>query len=480
MAISVSACTVGPDYRRPGVTVPAAYREAGWQKAQPADFVERGPWWAVFHDPVLDGLERQVAVSNQTLKAAEAAFRQSEAIVAQARAAYYPTVTANGAASRARSPGFGAISNSFDLSEQASWIPDLWGRVGRTVEANTATAQAEAALAANARLAAQGALASDYMQLRVTDELKRLFDAAAVAYRESLRITQNQYHAGITAASDVAQAQAQLASTEAQAIATGVLRAQLEHAITVLVGKPPAELAIAPVASVPAIPAIPAGVPASLLQRRPDIAAAERQVAAANAEIGVAETAFFPTVTLSGDSGVASALLSKLLTASSRLWSFGTSAAETLFEGGARHAVVAQQRAAYDAAVANYRQAVLTGFQQVEDELAALRILAAQAATQRTAVSASQEAATILMNQYKAGIVAYTSVVVAQTAALLNAETAANLVQGQLVAAVTLIEALGGGWDAAQIPAAPRIEHDVPLNFSPLPPADALPKPRFF
>jgi NodT family efflux transporter outer membrane factor (OMF) lipoprotein len=479
--LGLAACSVGPDYQRPTTAVPAAYKEAatdaGWQKARPADAVDRGRWWVVYGDPELDRLERQVAVSNQTLKAAVAAFRQSEALVASARAGYFPTASADAATSRARSPGFGRISNSFNLSESASWIPDLWGRVGRTVEGDIALAQANAGDAASARLAAQTQLASDYMQLRAADELKRLFQSAAAAYRESLRITRNQYNAGIVAASDVAQAQTQLASTEAQAIATGVLRAQLEHAIAVLTGRPPAALTIAPTPGLLDVPAIPAGLPAALLQRRPDIAAAERRVAAANAQIGVVETAFFPTLSFSADSGTAAAMLSKLLSASSRVWSLGSSLVQTVFDAGARHAEVALTRAAYDAAVANYRQSVLTGFQQVEDQLAALRILAREAATQQTAVTASQEAARILFNQYKAGIIPYTNVVVAQAAALAAAETAVNLRQSRLVATVALVAAMGGGWDVSQLPSGARIERDMPLNFLPFPPLDALPKP---
>jgi len=340
IVLAVTACTVGPDYERPVVAVPAAYKEAAqtltdWQVARPADASERGLWWSVYHDPVLDGLEQEIDISNQNLKAAEAAFRQAEAIVAQARAGYFPTATINAQAQRSRTSGgrvgttgvsggnTGRIGNLFSLSTAASWVPDLWGKVSRTVEGNVATAQASASDVANARLAAQGQLASEYLQLRVTDELKRLLDAAVKAYTESLRITQNQYDAGIAAASDVAQARTQLESTQAQAIATGVLRAQLEHAIAVLIGKPPAELTIAVVASVPGLPAIPVGLPSTLLERRPDIAAAERRMAATNAQIGVAESAFFPAITLSADYGVSAAMLSTLFNAASRMWSVG-------------------------------------------------------------------------------------------------------------------------------------------------------------
>jgi len=507
LVLALSACTVGPDYQRPAAAVPAAYKEAprteaDWQPARPADASDRGAWWSVYHDPVLDGLEQQIAISNQNLKAAEAAFRDAEAIVAQARAGFFPTAQLNASAQRSRGGGItggttigtttsttggttitslrrsgsGGISNFFGITGSASWILDLWDKVSRTVEGDIATAQADASDVANARLAAQGQLASDYLQLRVSDELKRLLDAAAAAYAESLRITQNQYNAGTAAASDVAQARTQLESTRAQAIATGILRAQLEHAIAVLIGKPPAELTIASVASVPALPAIPAGLPSTLLERRPDIAGAERRMAAANAQIGIAEAAFFPTVTLSGDYGSQSATLGSLFSTPSKVWAIGSTLAETIFDAGARHAVVEQNRALLDAAVADYRQTVLTGFQQVEDELAALRILAQQAAAEDIAVASAREAERIITNQYKAGTVAYTNVVVAQTAALTNAQTALTVRQSRLVASVALIEALGGGWDASQVPNPGQIESDSPLNFSPLPPSDAWPK----
>jgi NodT family efflux transporter outer membrane factor (OMF) lipoprotein len=479
LGLLLGACTVGPDYQRPAAPVPIAYKEAarnsGWQVARPADAFDRGAWWLVYHDPVLDALVRQIDISNQNLKSAEARFRQAEAIVAEARAGFFPSATVNAQATRSRTSGTGKIANFFSISEAASWIPDLWGSIRRTVEGDVASAQASAANVASARLAAQGQLAADYMQLRSSDELKRLLEAAVTAYSESLRITQNQYNAGIVSASDVAQARTQVESTRAQAIAAGVLRAQFEHAIAVLIGKPPAELTIAPVETVPPIPVIPAGLPSELLERRPDIAAAERRMAAANAQIGVAEAAFFPTITLSANAGSSAAQLGKLLSASSRMWSFGSTLVETIFDAGARHAVVEQNRALLDAAIADYRQTVLTGFQQVEDELSSLRILAEQAAAQEAAVIASREAERIFLNQYKAGTVAYTSVVVAETAALGNAETAINIRQSRLLASVGLIQALGGGWDASQLPNRDRIEADSPLNFSPLPPADTLP-----
>ena len=486
LATLLAGCTVGPDYQRPAAPVPAVYKEAGgdpgWVAARPSDAIDRGAWWSVFHDPVLDGLERQIDISNQNLKSAEAAYREAEAIVAQARAGFFPTAQIDAAASRSRSSGNlgrgpggrGSIANQFSTSASASWVPDLWGRIARTVESDVAAAQASAGDLASARLAAQGALASDYMQLRIADELKRLLDAAVAAYSESLRIATNQYNAGIAAASDVAQARTQLENARAQAIATGVTRAQFEHAIAVLVGKPPAALTIAAVPAVPDLPLIPADLPSVLLERRPDIAAAERRMAAANAQIGVAEAAFFPMLTLSANYGTMAERLAKLLSASSRTWSVGGTLAETIFDAGLRHAQVAQQRALFDAAVADYRQAVLSAFQQVEDELATQRILAGQAAAEDAAVKAAREAERIIFNQYKAGTVAYTNVVVAQTTALSNAETALNIRLSRLTAAVALIQALGGGWNVGQLPGEGQIKADQPLNFSPLPPPDTF------
>jgi NodT family efflux transporter outer membrane factor (OMF) lipoprotein len=477
MLLMLAACTVGPDYQRPAAPVPVAYKEeAGWKRARPADAIDRSGWWSVFRDPVLDGLERQIDISNQNLKSVEAAFRQAEAVVAQTRAGFFPAADINAAASRSRSPGSGVIANQFRTTVSASWLPDLWGRVRRTVEGDVASAQALAGDLASVRLAAQGQLAAAYMQLRIADELKRLLDSSAKAYAEALRITQNQYDAGIVSAADVAQARTQLESTRAQATAIGATRAQLEHAIAALIGRPPAELTIPPVANHPPIPDVPPGIPSVLLERRPDIAAAERRMAAANADIGVAAAAFFPDVTLSAEYGSAASQIGKLLSASSRLWSFGSTAVQTIFDAGGRHARVAQARAAFEGAVADYRQTVLTAFQQVEDQLAALRILARQQTAQDAAVAAAREAERIFFNQYKAGTVAYTNVVVAQTAALSAAQTALNLRQSRLVAAVALIQALGGGWDAAQLPSQEKIEADSPLNLNPLPPADTWPR----
>ena len=479
-AALLSACTVGPDYQRPDAPVPAQYKEAGWKVGEPLDAIDRGSWWSVYQDPLLDDLEKQIDISNQNLKAAEVAFQQAEWIVAQARAGFFPTAAVNASAQRSRSAtgaavagtGIGGvISNQFSTSTSASWVPDLWGKIRRTVESNVASAQASAGDLASARLSAQGTLASDYLQLRMADELRRLLESAAKYYAESLRIIRNQYQSGTTDQSAVSQAEAQLESTLAQAIAVGVTRAQLEHAMAVLVGKPPADFSIAATDQLIAVPIIPPGLPSALLERRPDIAAAERLMASTNAQIGVAEAAFYPDITLSADYGVMALKIAKLFTDQARFWAFGSTLAETVFDAGARRAVVEQNIAAFDQAIANYRQTVLTAFQQVEDQLAGLRILAQQAEVQDKAVAAAFEAERIINNQYLAGTVAYTSVIVAQQTALANAETAVNIRHGRLVASAALIQALGGGWDASQLPSRERIEEDAPLNFSPLPPA---------
>jgi len=480
--VALSACTVGPDYVRPNAPVPAQYKEAGWKVGEPLDALDRGAWWSVYKDPVLGDLERQIDISNQNLKAAAAAFEQAEWIVAQARAGFFPILDLNGAAQRSRTGGgsssstgagrSGFTSSTFSTSASASWVPDLWGKIRRTVEGDVASAQASADNLASARLSAQGALASDYLQLRMSDELRRLLDAVASFYTESLRITGNQYRAGTTDQSAVAQAEAQLEATQAQAIAVGVTRAQLEHAIAVLIGKPPADFSIPPTEAKIAVPVIPPEMPSALLERRPDIAASERLMSAANAQIGVAVAAFFPTITLSANSGTSGLSLNRLLATTSRFWAFGSTLVQTIFDAGARSAQVEQARAVFDQNIATYRQTVLTAFQQVEDQLAALRILAQEADVQDKAVTAAFEAARIINNQYLAGIIPYTNVIVANETALADAETAVSIRQSRLVASAALIQALGGGWDVTQLPNRNRIEEDAPLNFSPFPPAE--------
>jgi len=486
LAGALAACTVGPDYEKPAAPVPAAYKEAwkpgpvekGWRETRPADTIDRGAWWSIFHDPLLDKLERQIDISNQNLKAAEAAYREAEAVVAGARAQFFPTATLNASAARSRGSGNGGpnafgggnISNRFQIDAAASWTPDLWGKIRRTVESDVAAAQATAGQLASARLSAQTQLAAAYLQLRLADELKRLLDASVKNFTEALRIVRNQQAAGTADPSAVDQAQAQLDSTRAQLVAVGVTRAQLEHAIAVLIGKPPAALAIPPVTTEIAVPLIPPGVPSALLERRPDIATAERRMQAANAQIGVAVAAFYPDITLNADYGVEAFALRKLFTTASRIWSFGSTAAETIFDGGARNAQLDQQLALYDQSVATYRQTVLAAFQAVEDALASQRILTEQAKAQDSAVAAARSAERTIYNQYVAGTQAYTAVIVAQTTALNDAVQAVTIRQNRLTASVALIEALGGGWDAAQLPAPEKIESDAPLNFNPIPP----------
>jgi NodT family efflux transporter outer membrane factor (OMF) lipoprotein len=484
----VSGCKVGPDYQRPTAPVPATFKEAGWKLGEPKDAINRGAWWAIYDDPLLDRLEREIDISNQTLKAAEAAYREARAVLAETRAGLYPTVSVVGSGTRSGQGGGGRSSSVFttgsgtaisssgggrsgsqsniDLTADVSWTIDLWGRIRRTIESNLASAQASAADLANARLSAQAALATLYFELRIADEQQRLFDAAVVAFTQSLQITRNQYTAGIVGQADVVTAETQLEQTRAQAIAVGVQRAQFEHAIASLVGKPPADFAIEPMPLATAVPVAPTDIPSSLLERRPDIAAAERLMAANNAQIGVAEAAFYPDLTLSGSYGFASSGLSKLLRASNSFWSVGPQLAETIFDAGLRSAQLEAARAVYDQTVASYRQTVLTAFQQVEDELAALRILAQQAVVEANAVRLAREAERLTLNQYQAGTVAYTAVITAQTTALNNEETAVNILQSRLVASVALIQALGGGWRAEELPNDAAVTSGAPLEAS--------------
>jgi NodT family efflux transporter outer membrane factor (OMF) lipoprotein len=465
---SLAACEVGPDYVRPTAPTPAAYKEIdGWKPSEPRDAASGTAWWTIYGDPLLDDLERQIDISNQTLKASEAAFRQASALVQEARSAFFPTVAVDASATRSgagggRSPtGRATITSQFTATGNLSWEIDVWGRIRRTVEASYASAEVSAADLAAARLSAQSALAADYLALRISDELKRLLDATVDADTKSLQITRNRYNQGTAARSDVAQAEAQVEGVEAQAINVGVQRAQLEHAIAVLIGKPPAELSIAPTPLEFGVPVVPPGVPSALLERRPDIAAAERSAASANAQIGVAIAAYYPAITLSASYGFVGSAIETLFRASNAVWSVGPQLAETVFDAGLRSAQVAAARAFYDQTIANYRQTVLAAFQQVEDELASLRILEQQAQVQDRAVKASEEAERLILNQYTAGTVAYTNVVTAQTVSLGNRETALSILQSRLAASVVLIEALGGGWTAADLPSHDQIRESL-------------------
>ena len=461
LVLALAGCAAGPDYKRPEIQIAPAYKEAGdWKPAQPQDDLDRGKWWGVFGDPQLDALLKQVEISNQNVLAAEAQFRRAQAVVAASRAAYFPTLDADASITRSRSPTgviggttAGRTITNRSASLNAGWEADLWGKLRRAVESGEAGAQASAADLAAARLSAQAELASDYFQLRILDAQKQLLEDTAAAYQKSLDLTKNRYDAGVAAKVDLVQAQTQLKSTQAQAIDIGVQRAQLEHAIAILIGKAPAEFSIVPAPLAAAMPRVPIGLPSELLERRPDVAAAERRVAAANAQIGVAKAAYFPSLTLSGSYGRRSADASQWFTLPSRFWSIGPALAQSIFDAGLRRAQTEQAIAAYDATVAEYRQAVLAGFQEVEDNLAALRILGEEADVQEEAVRAARESVLLTTNQYKAGIVSYVNVVTVQTAQLSNERTAVGILGRRLVAAVTLVKALGGGWSAAEIAA---------------------------
>jgi NodT family efflux transporter outer membrane factor (OMF) lipoprotein len=456
----LAACSVGPNYVRPPVETPSAYKEAqAWKQAEPRDERPRGNWWEVFNDAQLNALVTQVAITNQTIKAAEARVREARALTRAARAAFFPIVTANASATRSSSRGgtivggsvdsSGGVRNNYNVALDVNWEIDLWGRVRRTVEASEATAEASAADLESAKLSAQAQLAEDYFLLRAQDAQIRLLNDTVAAYERSLQLTRNQYAVGVVGRADVAQAETQLKSTQAQAIDAAVQRAQLEHAIAILVGKPPAEFSLAAETVPTVFPVIPMELPSELLERRPDIAAAERRAAAANAQIGVAESAFFPSLTLSATGGFQSSVLSQLFSLPSRYWSLGPALAQIIFDAGLRRAQTAQAIATYDENVANYRQTVLTGFQEVEDNLAALKILEQEAAVQGEAVKAARESLAIVLNQYRAGTANYLAVVVIQAAALNNERTAISILGRRLTASVALIKALGGGWKEA-------------------------------
>ena len=463
MLAFASGCLVGPNYVRPPAPSTPAFKEASgdWKPAQPNDAVSRGKWWEIFGDPKLNALAEQVDLSNQNVQFAEARLRQAEALVEQSRSGLWPTLALSGSATRSRAPNIAgstsntsAVVNVYNMPLTATWAPDLWGSVRRTIEGNLANAQTSAANVANARLLAQSQLAINYFNLRVLDARKQLLDTTVGVYQKSLELTRNRYNAGVAARVELVLAEQQLKSTQAQSMDVGVQRAQVEHAIAILIGKAPAELAIQSETAdlaIPAIPAIPLGLPSQLLERRPDIAAAERQMAAANAQIGVAQAAYFPSLTLSASGGFRSNSVPDWLTIPHRFWSLGPTLAQTLFDGGARRAVSKQAQAAYDANVATYRQTVLTAFQQVEDNLAALRILEQEAVTQAEAVQLARQSTELTLNQYKAGTVNYLSVVVVQAAQFNNEAAAVNLLGQRLVAAVTLVQALGGGWSTTKL-----------------------------
>jgi NodT family efflux transporter outer membrane factor (OMF) lipoprotein len=494
LPLLLTACSVGPDYVTPTAPAPSAakYKELGdWKPAQPQDGAIRGKWWEIYHDPQLNALEEKVNISNQNVLQAEAQFREAAAVVKVARTSFYPTVTANPSynlsqASQSTSSGGGSrgsvISSGsgtgtgvvaggssqhvgattvslYDLPLEASYMVDIWGSVRRTVESDSATAQASFANLENMRLSFQATLAQDYFSLHGLDAQEQILKTNVDEFQKFLDLTTNQYKSGIVSQASVAAAKTQLDTTKAQLINVGVQRAAFEHAIATLVGKPATDFALnkVPLSVIP--PPIPPGVPSTLLERRPDIAQAERQVAAANASIGVQVAGYYPQLTLNGSAGVESVKLSDLLTGPSFLWSVGGDLAQTVFDAGATHGRVQEAQANYDATVANYRQVVLTAFQQVEDDLAGLRILKDEAAVQDDAVAAAQQSVEINLNEYKAGTVDYLNVITAEATALSDELTAVTIRTNRMTTSVLLIEALGGGWDAAKLPSAHSVSN---------------------
>jgi NodT family efflux transporter outer membrane factor (OMF) lipoprotein len=466
----LAGCTLGPDYQNPGAPVSPTYKEVkGWKIATPRDDIERGEWWTIYHDATLTALERQVDISNQTLAAAEGAYHVAVAIIQQARAALFPTVNEvynptfthlgpGASGSGASGTGRSSSVNRTSLETTATWDVDVWGKVRRLVESDIGLAQASAADVAGARLLAQNQLAIAYYNLRAADSLRLLFDRTIVEFKRTQTITENQYAQGTVARSDVIQAQTQVKTTEALAINVEVQRAQFEHAIAVLMGKPPAEVSIPRAELGMRVPVVPPGVPSVLLERRPDIAGAERRVAAQNALIGEAVAAYFPDISLSGFYGWIGPQLWPVA-AANEAWQVAGTATETIIDGGLRRAQVAGAEASYYEAVATYRQTVLTAFQQVEDQLSNLRVLGQQQRVQDEAVSLSRQAVEITLNEYRSGTVSFTTVVQAQATLLTNEEAALTVRQNRFLASVNLIQALGGGWNVMDLPGYEELRH---------------------
>jgi NodT family efflux transporter outer membrane factor (OMF) lipoprotein len=467
---ALTGCMVGPNYHEPSIPPPpAAFKElpppnppnGSWKQAQPSDAQLKGKWWELYGDLQLNTLEEKIAVSNQTLKASMEEYFEAREQVRVARANYYPTLSAGPSVSRTResynTPNTLRNTtdfqyNTFVLEGQVSWEPDLWGAVRRSVEEVRANAQASAADLANVALSLQGELATDYFEMRGLDTQQELLNNTVKADADYLSLTQIRFKGGVATDVDVAQAETQLETVKAQAIDVGVARAQYEHAIATLTGQPASTFSLAPVPLTLALPAIPVGVPSELLERRPDIAASERRAAAANAQIGIAVSAFYPNVQLGGTGGFESGNAGTWIQGPSALWSLGGSAIETLFDAGRRHALTDQARDAYEAQAANYRQSVLNAFQEVEDNLAALRILNDEAQTQTAAVSAARRSLQISTKRYKGGVTTYLEVLTAQTTQLFDERTQDDITTRQFVASVQLIEALGGGWNRTQLP----------------------------
>ena len=462
LAASLTACAAGPDYQRPaspeGATAPAFKEGSGWKTAAPASADTAQPWWTAFADPRLDALVAEAVSANQDIRIAEAQYREAQALVQNAQSAWYPKLGADASVSRARGKtpaGSTTLGNAHAWSLQASWEPDLWGRVRRADEGASDSAQASEADLAAARLAVQAELANDYIQLRVADAQQKLYQRTLEAYRKSLQITQSQYRAGVVTRSDVELANTTLQAAQAQATDTELTRRQLEHAIAVLLGKTPSSFSLPPDDLALTLPQVPVGLPSELLERRPDIAGAERRAASANAGIGFAQAAYYPTLSLTASGGFSGAGLGRWLAAPDKVWALGVALAGTLVDGGLRSAQVAQARAVFDASAAQYRKTVLAGFQEVEDNLAALALLAQERDAQDQAVRSARAAQRVSLSQYRAGTTTYLSVVTAQALALTNERTALQLQGRQFAASVALVKAVGGGWNASQLQASP-------------------------
>jgi NodT family efflux transporter outer membrane factor (OMF) lipoprotein len=441
---------VGPDYVKPTLPVPPTFKEAtGWVAATPSDDVPKGAWWTVYNDPTLNALAAQVAVNNATLAADYDNYQEALETVKEERGNLFPSLGLTGSATRAgNGAAQSAPSTSGSVEGSADWTPDIWGKIRRQVQGDQAAAAVSAADLANATLSAQATLAADYVDLRASDAAIVLYQQTVAADQESLRITQNQVNAGVATPLDVVTAQAQLDAAQADLTNAGEARAQYEHAIAVLVGHAPSELSIPPGPQIAVVPVPSPGVPSQLLQRRPDIAAAERGMAEANEQIGVAVGAFYPDISLSALGGYSGDPVTSLFKASNALWSLGSSASETLFDGGTRTAAVQAAKFSYNASVQSYRATVLAAFQQVEDELSNTRILAQQAGEEAAAVAAAQQEVQIALNEYQAGTVAYTTVVSAQLTLLGDQQAALAVQQNRLLASIALVEALGGGYAA--------------------------------
>ena len=466
--ILFKGCDKAPKYAKPSVATPPAYKELtpdmfketkDWKFARPNDAVIRGKWWEMFNDAQLNSLEDQLNTANQNIALADANFRVARALIKESRSQYFPTVTTNPSIIVSRQSGAtnsnssaGRQNTVYTLPFDATWEPDFWGRIRNTVVASTSEAQASAADLQNVRLSVEAELAFDYYQLRSLDAEKRLLDTTIAAYQQQLELTRVRFQTGIVSDEDVAQAETLLKTTEAQATDLGIARAQFEHAIAVLTGQPASTFALPVTPSDAQPPAIPVGLPSQLLERRPDIAAAERRVAESNAEIGVTKAAFFPSLTLSATAGLESTSIASWFTWPARFFSLGPTLSQTLFDKGRRKAATEVARAQYDGTVASYRQTVLTAFQEVEDNLAALRILSHELDEQNDAVASSQRALSLSIERYKSGIDSYLSVITAQTTLLNNQRTAVNLQMQQKTASVELIKALGGGWNQTELP----------------------------